>query len=197
MSWETVITFIAGVVAVVIGQLLGGRVERGADERKWARQEADRRRVRAEEAAEQIMDRIYSMVDACHKVAEVQGYRGDAYPPQEMLEADYDAIMRVAMRIPDAPVKEAAQKAGEVLFYYQPPQMNWDVWRVTSTVAKELRALIGAYLTGQAIPAIPGIDEAKAEVDAFEEYLEHRRKQDEEEGRRRAASKTTQGGAQQ
>lgn len=56
MTWETVVTFLAGVVAVVVGQLLGGWIERGADERRWQRQDVDRRRARAEEAAEQIMD---------------------------------------------------------------------------------------------------------------------------------------------
>ena len=190
MTWETVITFLAGVGAVVVGQLLGGWIQRGADERRWARQELDRRRARAEEAAEEIMDRVYAMVDACHEVAKVEGYRGDAYPPQEILEADYDAVLRVAMRIPDAPVKEAAEKASSALFYYQPGQMNWDVWRVTSTVTKELRAVISAYLAGQAVPPTPGIDEADAEVNAFEDYLEHRRKQDEEAGRRRAAAES-------
>lgn len=35
------------------------------------------------------------------------------------------------MRIPDAPVKELAEKAANALFYYEPAQMNWDVSRVT------------------------------------------------------------------
>lgn len=100
-----------------------------------------------------------------------------------MLEADYHAILRAAMRIPDAPVKEAAEKAGHALFFYQPRQMDSDVWRITSTVSKELRAVISAYLPGQPIPATPGINDANAEVDEFEKWLDHRLEQDEEEGR--------------
>ena len=52
------ISFAAAVVAVVIGQLLGGKMEHDAEERKAASAARDRPRKIGEEAAGAVLDAV-------------------------------------------------------------------------------------------------------------------------------------------
>jgi hypothetical protein len=182
MPWDQALSFIAGVFAVVIGQLLGQRFQREADERRWERQEADRRRLRAEEAAELILDEVVKTTRMCHAFVLAEGFRPDAYPPQEMVSPAFDAINRAATRVPDDAVKLAAEQAADLLFYSSPHDMGLTTWSLIGVVEKELRAVVSAYLTGRLVPATPGMNTAHVALDKYQGWIAKQLAEDEEGG---------------
>ena len=185
MPWDQILSFSAGVVAVVIGQLLGQRFQREADERRSQRQEADRRRLRAEESADLILDEIVKTARMCHAFVLAEGYKPDAYPPQDTIRPAFDAINRAATRIPDEAVKLAAETAASLLFYSNPSQMNVTTWNLIGSVEREMRAVVSAYLTGRPIPPTPEMGTANVALDEYQGWIAKQLAEDEEHAKQR------------
>lgn len=164
------ISFAAAVVAVVLGQSLARRFQDQADNKRWLRSDSDRRRVRAEEAAEQILE----TVDEVSELLKHGTGRGHDPPDQEALRPAYRTIRKAAARIPDDEVQRLSDVAADILYYYRPDEgwfreTRYVLGRVLET---EIRAVMGAYLTNQPIPSAPRLQALANELDAHERWLE-------------------------
>jgi hypothetical protein len=166
------ISFAAAVIAVVIGQYLGQRFQRVADERRWERQEVDRRRIRAEEAAEEVLTNIEAATRLLREFARAERYDPRAYPPQDMLRPMWEGVRRAVTRVPEQKVTVAGEMAADILYYYEAEQMSLNTWELAWTVEREVRAVVSAYLTGREIPSVPETDKVHREVLGYQEWLD-------------------------
>ncbi len=154
------ISFAAAVVAVVIGQLLGGKMEHDAEERKAASAARDRHRKIGEEAAGAVLDAVID-VDlgpfSVWKVGESRKNPTDPWlprPSQAVLQPYVARMQRQSLAIEDEKARSAARLAGSVLYGYDVLESETGlgptlVWRIIRT---EVERVLGAYLRGESVP---------------------------------------------
>jgi hypothetical protein len=164
------ISFLAAVIAVIVGQALGQRFQRQADERRWDREDKLRRRTRSEEMAR---DAITHLLRAADVLGWTAGYaRGEAEkgkrvwvaPESGEVSTLCEPVRRDALEIDDDVVRSHLEKACDVL-PNAPHLENWGGGhpaRVAWAVETTSEALVSAYLRGVALPDPPTEVQAKA-----------------------------------
>jgi hypothetical protein len=158
------ISFVAAVVAVVVGQLLGQRFTRSADERRWKREDAARRRLRGEEAAleaRKALRKASSLFEAGWMAARYQSSRWE--PPADEAVMDLtDHAQDLAIDIPDDDVQLFIRHAADALSSADAANQGGAAppWVIAQSVAAEVDAVIGAYRRGAPIPPAPETDAA-------------------------------------
>lgn len=153
------ISFFAAVVAVVVGQLLGQRFQRSADERRWDREDVLRRRTRSEEMAREA---IGNVAKASELLGWTAGYaRGAAVgkertyiaAPQGDVSDLCRPIRRAALEIDDEAVRTHLDKVPDLLGNASAIQGQGAPHpaRIAWAVQETSEALISAYLRGVAL----------------------------------------------
>jgi hypothetical protein len=154
------ISFVAAVVAVVVGQELGRKSQRITDEARWKREDALRRRTRSEEMAREATDWL---AEATELVGWTAGYaRGADGPKRTYVGANLQDITarcrpvrRAALEIDDEPIRRHLEKACDVLEssgviqQFGGPRPGSTAWVVQQT--SEL--LVSAYLRDTTLPS--------------------------------------------
>ena len=154
------ISFVAAVVAVIVGQTLGQRFQRQVDERRWEREDALRRRTRSEEMAR---DAITNLSRAADAVGWTGGYaRGEAQrgkrqyvaPDSSEVASLCEPVRREALEIDDDDVRTHLEKACDLLSN-SPHLRNWGGGhpaRIGWAVETTSEAVVSAYLRGVKLP---------------------------------------------
>lgn len=187
------ISFVAAVVAVVVGQLLGQRFQRNADERRWSREDAARRRLKGEESARASRRALLDAARLFDDAWEEAQYRSSnwRYPSDEDVQVYVDRAEEAAIEIPDDAMRLFIRHAGSALVNADDANQGGanPPWVLSRSVAAETDAVIGAYLRGERLPKATEVEAAvdaagswQAEVWANEE--KHR----EQEAARRSAA---------
>lgn len=154
------ISFLAAVIAVVVGQTLSQRFQRNADERRWQREDALRRRTRSEEMAREAIERL---TDAAVHVGWAAGYaRGEAAGQGRTYVAPgvndvvelTRPVRRAALEIEEEAIRAHLEKACALLVNGNaaqgfgadhPARGAWAVERTSEEI-------ISAYLRGVPLP---------------------------------------------
>jgi hypothetical protein len=175
------ISFVAAVVAVFVGQLLGQRFQRQADERRWVREDAARRRVRGEEVAREVRRALLDAValfEGSWVAIKPRGRRWE-YPARQEVEAATERAVALSIEVPDDDLRVFVRLAAAALRHTD------DVFEaggpepltLARAVAAETDALIGAYLRGERLPtaveverAVAAAGEWQAQLAVFEEH---------------------------
>jgi hypothetical protein len=181
------ISFLAAVVAVVVGQLLGQKYTREADLRRWKRDDAVRRRTRSEEMARQAMDQVLLAADllsgeAFRQRAKVDPAEVDEVatfkirrrefigPSEAVLRPVLDRLRRYRLEIDDSAVRLCLDRCADVLgnynnlHYFGGPEPDDVGWRAR----RAAEGVVGAFLRGEPIPADDdGLDEAHGALEAL------------------------------
>jgi hypothetical protein len=154
------ISFFAAVIAVVVGQALGQKSQRQADERRWEREDKLRRRTRSEEMAR---DAITTLSRAADVLGWTAGYaRGEAEkgkrqwvaPESGEVSSFCEPVRRDALEIDDDTVRTHLEKSCDLL--PNSPHLEnrggGHPARVAWAVETTSEALVSAYLRGVALP---------------------------------------------
>jgi hypothetical protein len=153
------VSFVAAVVAVIVGQLLGGLVERRTEEQRTQRAELERRHARGVQAAEAVLDAIIELdlgPFSTWKVMEKRTQATDPWrpaPTQAELEPYVQRIERHGLAIEDKNARQTAHLAGIAVYGYE---MIGDVTGLKSTavwwtIKTEAQDLLGAYIRDETV----------------------------------------------
>ena len=159
------VSFLAAVFAVVVGQLLGGFVERRAEERRWARSERDRHRTAGEKAAEAVLDAIIEV-----DLGPFSFWKGRRPEPTDAeLEPYVTRIQRHGLVIEDATAREAARLTAVALFQNDTLAMLREersivIWK---SIRSEAESVLGAYLRGEPVPRPTALVAMEVEVKKY------------------------------
>ena len=158
------ISFVAAVAAVVVGQLLGQRFTRTADERRWKREDTARRRLRGEEAALEARKALRDASSLFEAGWELAGYQSGRWeqPPDEAVGKLTEHAQDVAIDIPDDDVQLFIRHAASALSSADVANQGGadPPWVSARAVATEVDAVIGAYRRGAPIPPAPETEAA-------------------------------------
>jgi hypothetical protein len=174
------ISFVAAVAAVVIGQFLGQKYQRDADDRRWDREDAGRRRTHSEEIAREAVDLLNQTIELFSSEAgrqraklatETPGRRRRRYEPPSYEETrpTLDRLRRIAIEIDDRQVREFLVRASDLLsnneYVHQyggstPRDLSQHVWVAS-------RDVLGAFLRGDRLPPSTAIEGDYEAMEAF------------------------------
>ncbi len=160
------ISFLAAILAVVVGQLLTSRFQRSSDERRWGREDALRRRTRSEEMAREAMERLAKASDevgwtAGYARGAAQGKSQRTYvePQLDDVSALVRPVRRAALEVDDPFVRDHLDKSCDVLVNGSAarsmgaPHPARTAWAVQQTT----ESLISAYLRFEPLPVPPNV----------------------------------------
>jgi hypothetical protein len=169
------VSFVAAVVAVVVGQLLGGFVDRREQERKWARSERDRHRTEGEAAAGAVLDAIieldlgpFSIYKALQRMTKPTD-NPSPRPSQAELEPFLARIRRNGLVVDEPRVRDVVRLAASLLGEYD-SIANWTDTPTISVwwdIREDSEAVLGAYLRAEPIPETPRLSAFKDESRSY------------------------------
>jgi hypothetical protein len=160
VALAAILSFLAAVVAVVVGEVLGQQFQRVSDERRWNREDALRRTTRSEEMAREAITNLSRAADL---VGWTAGYaRGEARDGKRQYVAPdssevwllCEPVRRNALEIDDDRVRGHIEKACDLLS----SGLHLDSWggahpaRIGWAVETTSEALVSAYLRGVGLP---------------------------------------------
>jgi hypothetical protein len=175
---ETIAAAVIAALAALGGVWLEKRSQAKADERRWAREDTARRRLRGEDAsfeARKALREATALFDASWTRAQGRATQWED-PPRDELEAITERALDLAIEIPDDGVRLFVRNATSALMYTDdanqaggPPP-----WQIARSVSAEADAVIGAYRRGEGVPAATEVNAAvaaagewRAQMDAY------------------------------
>lgn len=197
------ISFVAGVAAVVIGQLLNGHYQRTSDDRRWEREEVRRRTLVAEERARQCrLELLAAANEISHEAGRQRAHDASkSDPPSFRRRHAWDppldpAVMRshlaaaeeAALEINEPAIRNLVGKIRVTLSdYHTGVDLSEMAPAEISTMCVEaVNAAFGAFLRGEPLPPTPDVDRMVAALEEEDQRLDaHYR----EEAARRAAER--------
>lgn len=175
---ETIAAAVIAALAALGGVWLEKRSQAKADERRWAREDRARRRLRGEDAAfeaRKALREATALFDASWTRAHGRATQWED-PPRDELEAITERALDLAIEIPDEGVRLFIRNAASALMYADDANQGGGPppWQIARSVSAEADAVIGAYRLGERVPpatevnaAVAAAGEWRAQMDAY------------------------------
>lgn len=200
------ISFIAGVAAVVAGQLLNARYQRQSEDRRWEREETRRRTVVAEERARQcrlellVAAKAISYEAGRRRTEELarndppgMRRRHSWTPPLDSgeMQVHLEAADEAALEINDRNIRGLVGQVRSVLSDYQTivERSDRSPGEISAACVEAVDGSFGAYLRGEPLPSVAVIAGMAAALEEEERMLDAYYRQ---EAARRSAERAAQ-----
>lgn len=175
---ETIVGALIGASFALGGIWFEKRSQAKADEKRWDREEARRRRIRGEEVAREARRALLeaaALFEASWVRASGRAVNWES-PPGELVGKLTERALDSSIEVPDDGVRLFVRNAVSALAFADdaneaggPPP-----WTLARSVAAETDAVIGAYLRGERLPpaaevetAVAAAGEWQAQMDAY------------------------------
>ena len=165
-AMETIAAAVIAALAALGGVWLEKRSQAGADERRWAREDTARRRLRGEDAAFEVrraLREATALFDASWTRAQGRATKWED-PPRDELEAIAERALDLAIEIPDDGVRLFVRNATSALMHADDANEAGGPtpWQIARSVSAEADAVIGAYRRGEGVPVATEVNAAVA-----------------------------------